>query len=128
MAKKQIATFLAPNKGLSVVGTHCYAYNNAAVGTAETTILEFTTGKFYIVGQIHYSKNTFDGDDMQYQLYFNGSLVLGFTDQYSANDFAYQAYPIVIPPLTLVKATSTDDTGDNARPVFCSITGRIYNA
>ena len=128
MVKKQIATFLAPNKGVVILGEHCYAYSGSiAVGSAETTLLEFTTGKYYIVGLVHYSKNTFDGDDMQYQLYLNGSVVLGFTDQYSANDFADQAYPIVIPPLTLVKATSTDDTGDNARPVLCTITGRVYD-
>ena len=124
---KQVATFLAPNKGLSVLGDHCYAYSGSvAVGTAETTLLEFVTGKFYVVGRIHFSKNTFDGDDMQYQLYLNNSVVLGFTDQYSANDFADNSYPIILPPLTLIKATSNDDTGDNARAVLCSITGKVY--
>jgi len=127
MAKKQIATFLAPSKGLSVLGEHSYAYSGSVpVGTSETTLLEFTTGKYYIVAKINFFRNSFDGDDFQFQLYLNGSVVIGFTDQYSANDFADQAYPIILPPLTVVKATATDDTGDNARPVLCSITGRVY--
>jgi hypothetical protein len=112
---------------LNILGDLLYAYSGSiSVGSAEKTLLEFRTGNYVVQGFIHFSKNSFDGDDMQYQLYLNDLLVLGFTDQYSANDFADNAYPIIIPPFSLVKATSTDDTGDNGRAVLCSVTGRIF--
>ena len=120
-------SFTGPAQALEIYGDFALAYSGSvAVGSSETTLLEFTSGNYLFRGFIHYSKNSFDGDDMQYQLYLNDSLVLGFTDQYSANDFADQAYPIIIPSYTVVKATATDDTGDNGRPILVSMTGRIY--
>ena len=53
MSKKQLATFLGPNKGLVTLGDHCYAYSGSFVAsTTSTTRLLFTTGKYYIVGKI----------------------------------------------------------------------------
>jgi len=59
MARKQIATFLAPNKGLSIVDNHAYATSgiipDGGSGSAATTMLDFTTGKGYIVGKIDFN-------------------------------------------------------------------------
>ena len=129
MAKKNIATFLAPSKGLSVLGNHCYAYSGSvAVGTTETTLLEFTTGDYYIVGEMKVTKNNDDGDDMQFQVYLNGVVIIGLVDQYGANDRIDNPIPIIIPPRTIAKVTCDDLTGDNARPMLATITGRVYDA
>jgi len=129
MAKKQIATFLAPSKGLSVLGEHCYAYSGElAVGTTPVTFLEFTTGTYYIVGQLYSTKNNDDGDDMQLLVYLNGSIIIGSIDEYSQSEGSRDPIPIVIPPRTIVKITLDDLTGDNARPMFVILTGRVYDA
>ena len=111
---------------LNIVGDLLYAYSGSiAVGSSEITLLEFRTGNYVFVGQIVFSKNTHDGDDMSYALYLNDLLVLGFTEPSNPTDVT-RPYPIIIPAYTLVKATSTDDTGDNARPVLASLTGRVF--
>ena len=52
MAKRRIATFLAPNKGLSVAGDYAYAYNQVGTDQLQSiaNTLEFTTGNYLTVG------------------------------------------------------------------------------
>jgi len=120
-------SFTGPAQALEIYGDFALAYSGeVGVGSAETTLLEFTSGNYLFKGWMQFQKNSFDGDDMQYQLYLNDSVVFGFTEQYGANDFADNTYPIIIPAYTVVKATATDDTGDNDRPVLIQMTGRIY--
>jgi len=133
MAKKQIATFLAPNKGLSEVGAHAYAYSGAVAldnTTDENTYLEFTTGDYYLVGTLQ-ANNMDTGagtDDMFYQLYLNGSVVLAYlaggSKTYTDPD---NLLPLVIPPWTTVKVTVKDLTQASTIKNTVSIIGRIYN-
>ena len=54
MAKKNIATFLGPQSGLSIIGKHAYAYSSAfPANVSSITALEFTTGNEYIVGKFN---------------------------------------------------------------------------
>ena len=53
MAKKQIATFLGPNKGLSIIGNHAYAYSGPyQASTTSVIVLDFSTGNQYVVGKL----------------------------------------------------------------------------
>ena len=51
MAKKNVATFLGTQKGLSIVGNYCYAYSGVVrANGSDTTALDFHTGDSTIVG------------------------------------------------------------------------------
>ena len=132
MAKKRIATFLAPNKGLSVAGDHAYAYSGAIAldnTTNENTYLLFTIGNYYFVGTM-LANNLDEGDasdDMVYAIYFNGQQVQGYR--------AYHPYtepdnvvPLIIPPNTEVKITCRDLTQASTIKNIVSLAGRVYDA
>ena len=56
MAKEKIgsnATFTGLSNSLSYVGDHVYAYNAGAFAGNDTLILEFDTGKGYIIIDIY---------------------------------------------------------------------------
>jgi len=130
MAKKQIATFLAPNKGLSIVGDHAYGYSGVLDISTEIDMLSFTTGNFVFVGTIQFNAMEISGEDFLYQFYLNNIVVQGFVD----NDGAY-AVPrppttfinVIIPPNTQVRATAQNQSDSAQRRQVCNITGRIYN-
>ena len=133
MAKKQIATFLAPNQGISYAGTHAYAYSGLLVSGAsgaEVTFLLFQTGKEYISGkfQFFYATDTYQDVDMIYRIKLNDQIIsqyLDLQDVRSGGD-PQQPIPIVIPPLTQVTATIASVAGAQQQAVM--FTGRIYNA
>jgi len=113
---------------LNVIGNHAYAYSGSvSVGTTETTLLEFTTGNYYLVATVHFSKNNPDGDDMMYQVYLDNIAMIGIVDEYSQiRDVFFTPIPLIIPPYTGVKVTADDLTTDNGRPIFASIVGKIH--
>ena len=77
MAKKRIATFLGTNKGLSIVGSHAYAYPGEVASTqAGNTVLDFTLGDYYFVGHFNILTTDISGDDMVMTIKFNGSAIL----------------------------------------------------
>ena len=127
MSKKQIATFLGPQKGLTVAGDYCYAYSgNVSVGQPAKQMLLFQSPKEPIKGTLTMTKNNTDGDDYIYRLYFNGILVIGWANDYSAGGWNQVTMPIIIPPLTEVEVTAYNDTGDNGRNINATIVGRVY--
>ena len=135
MAKKQIATFLGPNKGLSTVGNHCYAYSGAILVTdgANSTMLEFTTGKQYIVATFNFGTGDSQisgSKDIGYQISFNGNIIFSqFSESDSDGTLIYDgaSFPvqILIPPLTAVKIEGYTSDTDNLE-CFGKITGRVY--
>jgi len=129
MAKKNIATFLGPNKGLSVVGAYAYAYSgNIASGSsdAEGTALDFTTGNYILKGQLQFCHPTDATEDMTYRIYFNGQVIQRWmnTGNLEPNQPQNPVF-IIIPPRTVVKVTVA--SAGSARGQLASITGRIYN-
>ena len=127
MAKKNIATFLAPNKGLSIVGSHCYAYSGVISCTSSgTTLLDFTTGhSTYIVAEIQINATNEDASNFDYALFMNESEVAGWlnTGSHQPNQ-PQNPIKIVIPPGTHVvfKATSAASSVNHA----ASLVGRVY--
>jgi len=130
MAKEQIgsnATFSGPQKGLTVIGNHCYAMSGSiAINNTATETLNFTTGTEYILGSFQ-AQYFSDGNDVyQHLLTFNGELVIGF--EFNGSNNADGALPrtILIPPLTHVVATADNTTDSSANNVGAVITGRVY--
>ena len=135
MANKQIATFLGPNKGLSVIGSHSYAYSGSI--TADVTgivALLFESGKGYHVGSFSFS-GVMDENDPSVGLRgtcvieFNGNVILtSLADQDTGNMVSPSLMPAIIPPLTTVKVTvyANSTTADYDSTV--GWTGRVYDA
>jgi len=131
MAKKQIATFLGTQKGLSVVGAYAYAYSGAIPLNNETkTALEFTTGNYIVVSQTQLTGRTAGmaaNKELGLIISLNDNTVLkqqpmtnnaqGFND--------LDPFDIIIPPHTNVKVEIySNDTG--SIDFFATMTGRIY--
>jgi len=137
MAKKQIATFLGPNKGLSVVGDFAYAYNQVVSSDLQTptNTLEFTTGKYLFVGKWIVS-GTVNKDGVsetggidQYYLKLNGNTVMSLKTDTGEEDMPTSlVVPVIIPPLTKVEVLA-DCTVNNANwLVSNTLIGRVYDA
>ena len=135
MAKKRIATFLAPSKGLSITGSHCYAFSGAvAASGSEQTLLDFTTGNGYIVATltltapIRYAAIT-GGYIRGWELKFNGQTVGMYKADTDAEDMPTMLEAqILIPPVTAVILTCTDNAGSSLYLGTANLTGRVYDA
>ena len=130
MAKKNIATFLAPNKGLSVLGNHGYAYsgviNNVGGGAATSTMLSFTSGNFYYRGILNIIDDNVSGSVTMYiDITFNGTSVYkGSWDNSPDMASTSPLVTLIIPARTevVVKWGSSND-----RNASIAMTGRIYD-
>ena len=135
MAKKQIATFLAPSKGLSITGSHCYAFSGsvAALNSIQT-LLNFTTSNNYIVATLTMTApfkmaaaSLVDGRIRGFQLDFNGQTVGMYKVDSQQEDMpSVVEAQILIPPFTAVVLTCVDDSAAATYVGTANITGRIY--
>jgi len=129
MAKKQIATFLGTQKGLSIIGNHAYATSGAVAADSgnETECLNFTTGDRYIVTKVEFTHTVLAGYEIGMLLYFNGELVLKVATDGVPPFNPTHAYHIIIPPRTHFRGTwFSRDT--NTADGFLFLTGRVYDA
>jgi len=136
MAKKQIATFLGPNKGLVTLGDHCYAYSGGInLNNEAKTFLEFHTGKYTLVAGVQTTVKLGGlnvGKRVQTKVTLNGSVIIDMGSKIGATTTSFDDIPsplnVIVPPNTLVQiAVFTDDT-EGDQPFYVSLTGRIYNA
>jgi hypothetical protein len=137
MAKEQIgsnATFSGPQKGLTTIGDHCYAYSGIySATTTSTSRLLFTTGKYYVIGKMRLSGNIDTGDALYGNIStmivkFNGVEVLvsktdGGNEQMPTSDNA----PMIIPPLTTVECISDASATEANFKASISFVGRVYH-
>ena len=133
MAKKQIATFLGPNKGLSIVGSHSYAYSGVVnIGNSETDMLDFQSEHNYMVctWYAHFNQPTADpvaSEDFRFILYLNGNQI-AMTESPDSHTGRSKLQDIIIPPNTNVKVTGRNYSGSTTEPCGVVITGKIHNA
>ena len=107
MAKKRIATFLGPQLGLSIAGTHAYAYSGViGIDDNETTQLEFQTPDKVIRALVIFNSLTTD-KIFTHTIYFNDQEVQSYISLTSGGR-RHVALDLVIPPLTVVKCTSAN--------------------
>lgn len=135
MAKTRIgsnAQFTGPQKGLSTIGEHCYAYSgNVEATTASQTVLSFATGKGYIIGEF-----TFNGfiqvDNVSIR---QGAITLVFNNVIVANQLTGDAnedmkadvkQKVLIPPNTFVEAKVVAASGDSDNFATVIFVGRSY--
>ena len=131
MAKKQIATFLAPNKGLSIVGNHAYAYSGeVSVANTEINLLDFVSGKDYITAKVQLGSNAGENEDYVFKIYFNGTVVFStlFNNQGAQYVDVANSIPVIIPPLTNVQMSLDNIADTDTRVWTVHMVGRVYDA
>ena len=137
MAKKNIATFLGPQLGLTTVGEFAHAYSGTVQATTSNhTMLFFTTGASVLVGKItcvggieNNGGGVATGTVSAFTLSFNGQEITRFktvTAGTSPDAPMHQTYPIIIPPRTEVKVVVFSTGTDGKTSVI--IAGRVHDA
>jgi hypothetical protein len=113
-------------KNLNVIGNHCYAFSGLVTVQAQQTVLEFTTGQFYVKGFLDSFMGEGDTGFHETILNYNGVDVLTDFIEHGSGAHNSTRVPIhiIIPPLTLVRVKLRfNSETDNAS---AQITGRIY--
>jgi len=132
MAKKNIATFLGPNQGLSIAGRLAYAYSGEAnVTDVEYTLLDFVTPSNLIIkGNLQWYSPEGTTQNFQLTVKFNGSVVVNSeTFQLTpSTTTGYAPIKLIIPPLTKVEVTSQNESASDPRSMNVTFTGKIHNA
>lgn len=130
MAKTNIgsnASFSGPQKGLTIIGDHCYAYSGSVtIDTSPTDFVNFTTGKYYSVVKLQIDSTAGSGNNLDFLVKMNGNIIV---ENEIAND--YQVYPafsnaleLIIPPLTEVQINGAVATAPKNWTLV--LTGRVY--
>jgi len=133
MAKKQIATFLGPNQGLSILGSHAYAFSGnltitgQGTGDPDTVLLKFHTGKQFIDIDLTIGLDTSADLTVAYEINLNGQTVYAVKwDAGGPSGFIVDVpVKLIIPPLTEFELK----VGTDANKLMCAILrGRVYDA
>jgi len=128
MAKKNIGTFLAPNKGFSTAGEFGYAYSGTvSTNDSETVLLEFTTGDYIFRGAFQQMYLDDSADNYMWFVYLNGNLI-GVAASGSLTETNRDEIELIFPPRTTVKITAQNIADSTANDMGAIITGRIYDA
>jgi len=126
------AIFTGVQKGLSILGEHCYAYSGSVlVNNTTEDCLTFTTGTSYMVTEFR------EGVDFTnvgtkfvgFTIKFNGVVILTnyhTVDSGGKNESnTPSTYQLIIPPYTeVITQASTDSAADI--PFYHLVTGRVY--
>ena len=135
MAKKRIATFLAPNKGLSVAGDFAYAFSGIHQAAQSTyTMFDFTSGNYTVVGEITVSGAINDasagvGLTSVFTISMNGTKIMHLkTDTATETMPTAVVVPILIPPYTKFELDAIDNGSTANVETSVSIVGRVYDA
>jgi len=123
------AIFSGPQKGLSMIGSHCYAYSGRILSTgsagADDQLLSFNTGKGYIIADIIFQNDVTSGIDIYFEIKYNGQTVV-LNKEAAATITEPWTWILLIPPLTFVEvAWGTQGGGTNFNGTV-SISGKVY--
>ena len=116
-------------KGLNIIGRdpmHGYAYSGAVDVENAVTVLDFSTGNYYLAGHIEFSGNWSDAgaNFVLFDVKFDGQIVLEIAERRDFGAGSDQPYNILIPPYTRVECVYA---GVGASTLFTTIiTGRVY--
>jgi len=136
MARKQIATFLAPNKGLSIAGEFAYGFAGLfGASTTEFEMFNFTTGKETIVGEfilngsVLFTSDSHLGSNSAFKITFNGVAVSTVKIDTTGTDIGMPMtnnQAVVIPPLTRVIVSCICGEDTTTEKVSAMFVGRVY--
>ena len=128
-------SFTGAAQAIEIIGDHAYAYSGfytAADTTNGKVVLDFTTGNYYLVGELTFNGYAAPGDpnygdDGSCMLKLNGSIVIVLKNGTGSEVMPTNTHcPIIIAPYTQVECT-IEAVGTNADiGSTVVITGRIY--
>ncbi len=126
-------SFTGPAETLEIIGNHCYAYSGSfPATTSPVTRLSFTSGNFYVVGEIRlcgmlHTTTPPNGRIAVMTVTLNGqTVILSKVDNEAEDMPPADIAPIIIPPYTEVEVTIDNDDDDADYIGTVSVTGRIY--
>jgi len=113
---------------LNYIGNHAYAYSGAHSATAggPTTMLEFTTGNEYIIGEFTFGNTSASTDHVEFEISVNNQIVMAAIGDAIGESFPLNSFQLVIPSYSTIKVTAINASGGADRTVFAAISGRIY--
>lgn len=128
------ASIASTGLGIRYIGKHVYAYSGAyAASTSAVTVLDFTSGSAYIVGQatlnsaIQYNTANIAGTFMRIKL--NGAEVAITFSGNGANDSpSSSVIDLLLPPLTHVEIDLWSDNNAGSNTTNILFAGRVYGA
>jgi hypothetical protein len=127
MAKKQIATFLGPQLGLSTTRGYCYAYSGQVIVETATTLLNFPTGSKLAICDFQFSLGEDTTDNIVWEILLNGQLVSGSLNESGQAGNPLEPLKITLPPFTTVLVRATNFTGTpTGRKCYAIVQGRLY--
>lgn len=128
------ASVASPGLGIRYVGNHAYAYSGLLPVSADTvTVLSFTSGSSYLVGEFQVNAG-YDDDDAAAaatptlaNIIFNGNSIalVGCGGQTPDRRPSSISQKVVIPPLTEVVVT-LDSTATSDQYYSMTLIGRTY--
>ena len=124
------ATYTGNQQGITLIGNHCYAYNDVSVAGSLTDLLNFSTGKGYLIVTIELNGNRsgIGQAQLQFKILLNGvTVLLNVWDQSTINQYSddLTVTRLLIPPLTTVLVQAAQSSGSN-RNMQATLTGRVY--
>jgi len=119
------AQYLGGSKSLISIGSHVYAYSGpVSVDDNYTTLLEFNTGKGYIIATLQPAVMDAVTDDYEYKILLNGEQLMStFTDNYKAYS-PYSEVELLLPPNSHFKVQGANRANSNANNVGIIFVGK----
>ena len=132
MAKTKIganAIFSGPQKGLSIIGQHCYAYSGLVQVTTAREFLSFTTGKDLIVANFQFTLGEDTTDNIVWEVTINGNIISGSLNESGQAGNPLEPLLITLPPFSFVEVNATNFTGTpTQRKCYAIVQGKVYDA
>ena len=118
---------------LNYIGNHCYAYSGTFdAATSFADVLQFTTGKEYIVSIISCNglvnpADTGPGTNSIFKIQLNG-IVVAYVKVETSNESMPSLIPIeiIMPPYTNVTVSVISDQATTAKVGSVTLTGKLY--
>jgi len=120
---------------LNIIGENAYAFSGTfATSTSTQTVLEFTTGGHYIIGEfflsggvIYIAANLGDGQNTAYKISING-IVVSIVKLASITEAmpTVEREPILLSPYSSVKVEILSSAASGSSLSTCSFVGKVY--
>ena len=119
--------FTGTSLGLELIGNHAYAFSGEVVpggaGAADTTMLSFKTGTYYLVAELSWQNDASSSADEFYNFTLNGATIFNARYANAVDASNDQPYTILLPPYSEFEV-KMGTTG--ASKMTCTLVGRIY--
>jgi hypothetical protein len=115
---------------LNIIGEHAYAFSGTvSVDNNQTTLLDFTTGGYYVRG-IYTPENqraTSGDDDYRFIVKIDGQVVSSqILSHVTGRDAFRTGVPLLFPPFSNVQVIANNATDTTANDVGALFSGKVY--